>query len=346
MCRSPPRRGQVSSAPGSGPASAGVGEASGAAAADSSQAIMSARIDGGPITSAWSSRPRIQYPQGGRARHAQAEQHRPVGPPLDDRPLPHLLDDPGRLDRVDDHHHLRLVALPAPPGIVGDRRDRVEPLGQLARAGPAGYREALDTVDTEGARRVAAPVPPGQVPVAAPEGEPAGRNPSTLTPVREGDLGVGADCVEERDQRRRRHQGGHRLHLADPGRPQLQQGMSTTRIAEMDAGDGEVQRHLLIGQEAEVGQVEGLGVDAVAELLLAADRLGGHRDPLLAEQPLVALKRLAAGVVGGRVAGDLTGDLVEGQRAPGVEEHQNQVGQALQAVGLGHRRQRRAPVKP
>ena len=99
-----------------------------------------------------------------------------------------------------------------------------------------------------------------------------------------------------------------------PGRTQLQQRIPTTRIAEVDAGDGEVQRDLLVGLEVQVRQVEVVAVDPVPVLLVARQPLGEHRDALVAQQALVALEGLAPGRVLGGIARDLVRDGVEGQR--------------------------------
>ena len=102
----------------------------------------------------------------------------------------------------------------------------------------------------------------------------------------------------------------------------------------MDAGDGEVERDLLVGFESEVGQVERLPVDAVPVLLVPGQPLRPHGDALVAQQPLVPLEGLAAGRVLGGIAGDLVRDGVERQRLVGVEQYQHQIGDALQPVEL------------
>ncbi len=58
------------------------------------------------------------------------------------------------------------------------------------------------------------------------------------------------------------------------------------------------------------------------------------RDALVAQQALVPLEGLAAGGVLGGVAGDLVRDGVEGQRLARVEQHQHQIGDALEPVEL------------
>ncbi len=49
----------------------------------------------------------------------------------------------------------------------------------------------------------------------------------------------------------------------------------------MDAGDGEVERDLLVGLECEVGQVELVTVDPVPVLLVAGQTLGEDGDALV-----------------------------------------------------------------
>ena len=127
---------------------------------------------------------------------------------------------------------------------------------------------------------------------------------------------------------------GDRADVAQTGRAQLQQRITTARIAQVDAGDGEVERDLLVGFEVEVGQVERLAVDLVPVLLVAGQALGEDRDALVAQQPLVPLEGLAAGRVLGRVAGDLVRDGVERQGLLRVEQHQHEIGDALQPIEL------------
>ena len=112
----------------------------------------------------------------------------------------------------------------------------------------------------------------------------------------------------------------------------------------MDAGDGEVERDLLVGLEIQVGQVERLAVDPVPVLLVARQPLGQDRDALVAQQPLVPLEGLAPRRVLGGVAGDLVRDGVERQRLARVEQHQHQIGDALQPVELRGRLHRPEPT--
>ncbi len=102
----------------------------------------------------------------------------------------------------------------------------------------------------------------------------------------------------------------------------------------MDAGDGEVERDLLVRLEFEVRQVERLAVDLVPVLLVAGQPLRQDRDALVAQQPLVPLERLAAGRMLHRITRDLVRDGVERQRLAGVEEHEHQIRDALQPVEL------------
>ena len=59
-------------------------------------------------------------------------------------------------------------------------------------------------------------------------------------------------------------------------------------------------------------------------------------------KPLVPFECLAACVVILGIARHLVGDGVEGQRARRAQQHQDQVGQAFEAVEARHRLQRRA----
>ncbi len=103
----------------------------------------------------------------------------------------------------------------------------------------------------------------------------------------------------------------------------------------MDAGDGEVERDLLVGFEIQVGQVERLAVNQVAVLLVAGQPLRQDRDALVTQEPLVPLEGLAAGRVLARVARDLVRDGVEGQRLLRVQQHEHEVGDAFEPVELG-----------
>ena len=61
--------------------------------------------------------------------------------------------------------------------------------------------------------------------------------------------------------------------VAEARRAQLQQRIPPTRIAQVNAGDGEVERDLLVGLERQVGQIERIAVDPVPVLLVARQRV-------------------------------------------------------------------------
>jgi hypothetical protein len=65
----------------------------------------------------------------------------------------------------------------------------------------------------------------------------------------------------------------------------------------VNAGDGEVERNLLVRFEVEIGEVERLAVDLVTVLLVTRQALREDRDPLVAQQALVPLEGLASGGV-------------------------------------------------
>ena len=284
--------------------------------------------------------------EGVGARGAQPEDHRPVGPPLDHRVLADLLGQAGRFDRVDPQQDVVPLALAGPPGFVGHRVARIEISRQLPAAGRPEVRALFDPVRPEGADGAALTVPADEVPAARPECQRRRRHPSAAAPVVEGHLSVGTQALEERHQRPWRIQRGHRSRFRQPGGAQLQERVPTTRIAEVHAGDGEVEGDLLGRVEMEVGKIEGLGMDAVAELLLALDGLGGHWDPFVAKNPLVTFECLPAGPVIGGIAGHLVGEGIEGERPVRSQEHQHQVGETFETIGLGHRQQRRTAGRP
>jgi len=107
----------------------------------------------------------------------------------------------------------------------------------------------------------------------------------------------------------------------------------------VDTCHRQVERSLLVGFEPEVREVVVLGVHPVPGLVLPVDRRRLHRDPLVAQEPLVPFEGLAAGVVPIRVPRHPFGDLAQAERAAGVEEDEEQVGDAFESVGLGHSRQ-------
>ena len=102
----------------------------------------------------------------------------------------------------------------------------------------------------------------------------------------------------------------------------------------MDAGDGEVERNLLVGLEIKVGQVERLAVDAVPVLLVSRQPFRQDRDALVAQQPLVPLEGLPLRRVLRRVAGDLVRDGVESEGLAGVEEDEDEVRDAFEPIEL------------
>ncbi len=143
-----------------------------------------------------------------------------------------------------------------------------------------------------------------------------------------------AHRLEEFDERGRGHQGRDRPDVAQPRCTQLQQRIATTRIAQVDAGDGEVERNLLVGFEVKVGQVERLAVNPVPVLLVAGQALREHGDALVTQQPLVPLEGLAASGVLRGVARHLVRDGVEGEGLARVEQHEHQIGDALEPIEL------------
>ncbi len=102
----------------------------------------------------------------------------------------------------------------------------------------------------------------------------------------------------------------------------------------MDAGDGEVERNLLVGFECEVRQVERFPVDVVPVLLVPGQPLRPNGDALVPQQPLVPLEGLAAGGVLGGITGHLMRDGVESQWLVSVKKHEHQIRDALQPVEL------------
>ncbi len=112
----------------------------------------------------------------------------------------------------------------------------------------------------------------------------------------------------------------------------------------MDTGHRQVEGSLFVGLEPQVGEVVVVGVDRVPHLLVRLDLGRDDRDPLVAQELLVPFEGLAAGVVPLGVAGHTLGDLAEAERPAGVEQHEQQVGDAFESVGWGHRRQSTAPA--
>ncbi len=158
-----------------------------------------------------------------------------------------------------------------------------------------------------------------------------------------------AHRLEQLDEGRRRDEGRNGADITQSSRAQLEQRIATTRIAEVDAGDGEVERDLLVGIEVQVGQVERLAIDSISVLLVAGQALRQHRDSLVAQQALVPLEGLAAGGVLDGVARNLVRDGVEGQGLRRFQQHEHEVGDAFEPVELGgslHRSEPTAAAAP
>ena len=102
----------------------------------------------------------------------------------------------------------------------------------------------------------------------------------------------------------------------------------------MDAGDGEVERDLLVRLEIQVGQVERVAVDEVSVLLVTGQPLRQDRDALVSQQTLVPLEGLAPRRMLARIARDLVRDGVERQRLLRVQQDEHQVRDAFEPVEL------------
>ena len=257
-----------------------------------------------------------QHPRadGGERRHPE---HQLDGSVVEPRPhlvLPHLVSHPARFEPVDPDAHFDPVLPLDLPRLVGQGSRHVHVNGHHGVTGVTPGHLPLDAVHPERAHGRPVEVPGHQVPVPEAEPQGHGRNAPRLAAVGEGGDGPGADRLEQLDQRRRGDHGGDGADVAEAGRAQLEQRIPTTRIAEVDAGDGEVERDLLVGLEIQVGQVERVAVDAVPVLLVARQPLGQHRDALVAQQSLVPLEGLTTGRVLGGVAGNLVRDRVERHR--------------------------------
>ena len=162
--------------------------------------------------------------------------------------------------------------------------------------------------------------------------------------VRERRRGTDADGLEQLDEGRRGDHGGNGADVTQAGRTQFQERIAAARVTQVDAGDGKVERDLLVRFEFEVGQVEGIALDQIPVLLVAGQPLGAHGDALVAQEPLVALEGLAASGVLHRVARDLVRDGVEGEGLLGLEQHQDEVGDALEPIELRGRIHSREPT--
>ncbi len=251
--------------------------------------------------------------------------------------LPHLVGHPAGHHGVDPDAHVDPVVVVGVPGFVGQGGFHVDldVIGQGRRRGRrATGHLAVDAVDPECALGLPVQVVGHQVPVPEPEPQTDRRDLAGLAPVGEGRRGPDADGLEQLDEGRRGDHGGDRADVTQTSRPQFQEGIAPTRVAQVDAGDGKVERDLLVRFEVEVGQVERIAIDQVPVLLVAGKAFGPHRDALVAQEPLVALEGLAAGRVLHRVTRDLVRDGVEREGLLGLEQHQDEVGDALEPIEL------------
>ena len=123
---------------------------------------------------------------------------------------------------------------------------------------------------------------------------PAGVTRRTAVAVGEGSRRVCSNGLEEVDQCPRRRQRGDGTHLAHAGGSQLQKSIPTTRIGQVNAGNGQMKGNLLIWFECQIRQVERVPLDQVPVLLLTGQPLRAHRDPLVPQEPLVPFERLAS----------------------------------------------------
>jgi hypothetical protein len=131
---------------------------------------------------------------------------------------------------------------------------------------------------------------------------------------------------------------------AQPGRAQLQQCITATRIAQVHAGNGQVEGNLLVGLQRQIGQVERLAFDEIAVLLLPVQPLRYYRDPLVAQKSLVPLEGLPPGCVLGGVAGNLVGDGIEREGLVGVQQDQHEVRHTFEAITSRRHSHRREPT--
>ena len=246
-----------------------------------------------------------------------------------------------RLERVDADTHRHGVVGLGLPGLVGQRRLHVHlhAVGDRAAARLASRHVAVDPVDAERAHALPLDVPRHEVPV--PEAEPqadgcddAGR--PAAAPVREGGRG---ERVRTASKSSTSAAGGTSERdgpdVAEAGRAQLQQRISTTRIAEVDAGDGEVERDLLVGFEIEVGQVERLAIDPVPVLFGARQPFGEDGDAFVAQAGACPARR-PGGAPSARPGSPGPG--ARWRRASagccGLQQDEDEVGDALEPIEL------------
>ncbi len=269
--------------------------------------------------------------------------HAPAGVPAHHRVLAHLLDHSRSHDGIDVEERVPLVPLTDLPGLAGDSRRRVQALGKRGAARLAQHRRTLQAVHPKGSLRVGAVVPTHQIPVAPPEPEPTRGDLPDGAAVLEGHARPGAQRLPHGVQVGRSDQGGKGVGVVDAGGSQLQQRTPPAKVAEVDTGYGQVQRALLLPVEIEIGEVVAIRIDPVPELLGPLDRLRDEGDALFPQQSLVPLESLPARALGPGITGDLLSDLLEGHRPPGIEQHEEEVGEALEPV-IGHCPQRTAPA--
>jgi hypothetical protein len=189
-------------------------------------------------------------------------------------------------------------------------------------------------------------IEPDQVPVPVAEAEAGRVDMTPNSSIVELDAGTVSDGVEQggetvdRPEIDQRGAGGPERGFAHCA--QLHERIVTDRLTEMNSGDGQVQCGLFLRLQTEVGEIVGVGVDPVPELILPADRHHLHRDPLVPQQSLVTFERLTPGAVGVGIAGHAVGYLPQAQGTRGVQQHQQQVGHPLESIESRHRRQSRA----
>ncbi len=274
---------------------------------------------------------------GRERRHAEHEVDRPVVCARHHLVLADLVDDPSGFQRVDADAHLHRVSGLRLPRLVGQRGLHVDhdAVGHRGAARLTPRHLTVDAIHPERAHARALDVPRHQIPVPEAEPQADGRNDAgRAAAVRERRRRMCAHRFEELDERCRRHQRRDGTDVAEAGCAKLQQRIAATRIAEVDAGDGEVQRDLLVGFEVEVGQIERVTIDPVPELLDPRQPLREHGDALVAQQALVPLEGLAARRVLRRVARDLVRDGVERQGLRGVQQDEDEIGDALEPIEL------------
>ena len=207
-------------------------------------------------------------------------------------------------------------------------------LGHLRFAGLTTHDVAVHAVDPERSRRGPFEIPGHEIPMAEAETQTHRRDTSGFAAVPERSGRMRPNGLVQLDQSVGRHQRRHGTNVPQTARAQLHQRIPATRIAEVDAGDGEMQRNLFIRFEVEIRQVERVTLNQVAVLLGPLQSLGHDRDALVAQEPLVPFERLTPGRVLCRIARDLVGDRIERQRPRRVQEHEYEVRDAFEPVEL------------